>query len=101
MKDGVGNAEELRRYHGPLLVVHGTADEVIPIAEGRADFAAAGAADKTFVPVAGKGHVAAVWSVEADDAVAAFLPGMCRATSGASSTWPRSVLPAARQRPFH
>lgn len=73
VKDGIRNAEELRRYHGPLLVVHGTADEVIPIAEGRADFAAAGSTDKRFVPVAGKGHVAAIWSVEADDAMAAFF----------------------------
>ncbi|MDE2150266.1 MAG: alpha/beta fold hydrolase [Gammaproteobacteria bacterium] len=73
VKDGIHNAAELRRYHGPLLVVHGTADEVIPIAEGRADFAAAGSTDKTFVPVAGKGHVAAIWSVEADNAMAAFF----------------------------
>lgn len=70
---GIRNAEELRRYRGPLLVIHGTADEVIPIAEGRADFAAAGSIDKTFVAVAGKGHVGAIWSRQADDAMAAFL----------------------------
>lgn len=73
VKQGIRNAEELRRYRGPLLVVHGTADEVIPIAEGRADFTAAGSTDKTFVPVQGKGHVAAIWSVEADNAMAAFF----------------------------
>ncbi|MBU6247685.1 MAG: alpha/beta fold hydrolase [Xanthomonadaceae bacterium] len=73
VKQGIRNAEELRHYRGPLLVVHGTVDEVIPIAEGRADFAAAGATDKTFVPVAGKGHVQAIASVEADDAMAAFV----------------------------
>ncbi len=73
VKEGIRNAEELRRYRGPLLVVHGTADEVIPIAEGRADFVAAGSTDKTFVPVAGKGHVAAIWSVQADHAIAAFF----------------------------
>ncbi|HEU4670103.1 MAG TPA: alpha/beta fold hydrolase [Dyella sp.] len=73
VKDGIRNADELRRYRGPLLVVHGTADEVIPVAEGRADFAAAASTDKTFVPVAGKGHVAAIWSVEADHAMAAFF----------------------------
>lgn len=73
VKEGILNAEELRRYHGPLLVVHGTADEVIPIAEGRADFVAAGSIDKTFVPVEGKGHVAAIWSVQADRAIAAFF----------------------------
>lgn len=73
VKEGIRNAEELRRYRGPLLVVHGTADEVIPIAEGRADFVAAGSTNKTFVPVAGKGHVAAIWSVQADHAIAAFF----------------------------
>ncbi len=73
VKVGIRNAEELQRYHGPLLVVHGTADEVIPIEEGRAAFAAAGSTDKTFVPVAGKNHVAAIWSLEADSAMAAFF----------------------------
>ena len=73
VKQGIRNAEELRRYRGPLLVVHGTADEVIPIAEGRADVVAAGSADKTFVPVAGKGHVEAIWSVQADQAMATFF----------------------------
>lgn len=73
VKDGIRNARELQRFHGPLLVVHGTADEVIPVVEGRADFAAAASTDKTFVPVAGKGHVAAIWSVQADDAMAAFF----------------------------
>lgn len=73
VRDGVRNAEELRRYRGPLLVVHGTADEVIPIEQGRVVFAAAGSSDKTFLPVAGKGHVAAIWSLEADNAMAAFF----------------------------
>lgn len=73
VKEGIRNAEELRRYHGPLLVVHGAADEVIPMSEGRADFDAAGSTDKTFVPVPGKGHVAAIWSLEADNAMAAFF----------------------------
>lgn len=70
---GIRNTAELRNYHRPLLVVHGTADEVVPIGQGRADFAAAGSTDKTFVPVAGKNHVGAIWSVAADDAIAAFF----------------------------
>lgn len=70
---GIRNAAELRNYHRPLLVVHGTADEVVPIDQGRADFAAAGSTDKTFVPVAGKNHVGAIWSVTADDAITAFF----------------------------
>lgn len=70
---GIRNTAELRNYHQPLLVVHGTADEVVPIDQGRADFAAASSTDKTFVPVAGKNHVDAIWSVAADDAMAAFF----------------------------
>lgn len=73
IKNGIRNAEELRRYHGPLLVVHGMADEVIPITEGRTDFDAVASTNKVFVPVAGKGHVAAIWSLEADNAMAAFF----------------------------
>lgn len=70
---GIRNTAELRNYRQPLLVVHGTADEVIPIGEGRADFAAAGSADKNFVPVKEENHVGAIWSVAADDAIAAFF----------------------------
>jgi uncharacterized protein len=44
------------RSHAPLLVLHGTADEVIPIKEGRADFEASAATDKSFVAVKGAGH---------------------------------------------
>lgn len=79
---GIRNTAELRNYRQPLLVVHGTADEVVPIDQGRADFAAAGSADKTFVPVAGKNHVGAIWSVAADDAIAAFLARHASAEKG-------------------
>lgn len=65
--------KELRNYRNPLLVVHGTADDAEPIAEGRADYAAAGSTDRTFVAVPGKSHVGTIWSVEADDAIAAFI----------------------------
>jgi uncharacterized protein len=71
--EGIQNATELRNYRQPLLVVHGTADSVVPIAQGRDDYDAAGSTDKTFVPVPGKDHVTGIWSIEADNAIAAFL----------------------------
>jgi hypothetical protein len=70
---GIQNPEELRNYRNPLLVVHGIADHAEPIAEGRVDYAAAGSTDRTFVAVPGKSHVGTIWSVEADDAIAAFI----------------------------
>lgn len=43
----------------PLLVLHGTDDDVVPIDQGREIFAAAGSDDKRFVAVPGAGHQAA------------------------------------------
>ena len=54
-------------------MVHGTADSVVPFTQGRDDYDAAGSTDKTFVPVPGKDHVTGIWSIEADDAIAAFF----------------------------
>lgn len=36
VRDPFDNVANLRRYHGPLLVLHGDHDEVIPTAQGRA-----------------------------------------------------------------
>lgn len=40
----------------PLLILHGTQDDVIPIAQGRQIFAAAPTQDKDFLSVQGAGH---------------------------------------------
>lgn len=49
------NAERASRLAVPLLVVHGTADEVVPFAEGRAVHAAAPAGTE-LLPIEGAGH---------------------------------------------
>ena len=36
VRDPFDNLRALREYRGPLLVLHGTADRIVPIAEGRA-----------------------------------------------------------------
>lgn len=57
----------------PLLIIHGTADEVVPITQGRAVFAASASPQKRMVEVPGAGHGAAVTSPEAAFAVLQFL----------------------------
>ncbi|MGH7002095.1 MAG: alpha/beta hydrolase, partial [Stellaceae bacterium] len=52
----VQGEREIREVHAPLLVIHGTDDEIVPIGEGQAVFAASPATDKEFVPVLGAHH---------------------------------------------
>lgn len=49
-------AEQIRKYHGPLLQTHGTADEVIPIEQGRQLFDACPSQQKRFVEVPDLDH---------------------------------------------
>jgi len=49
-------AEQIRKYHGPLLQTHGTADEVVPLAQARQLFEACPSERKTFVEVPGLDH---------------------------------------------
>ena len=60
------------RIEAPLLVMHGTADEVVPFAQGRAVYRAAGSARKTFRAVQGLGHTGH-WSVAGQTALYAFF----------------------------
>ena len=49
-------ATHLESYDGPLLVVHGDADTLIPFAAGRKVFEGAGSPQKTFASLKGAGH---------------------------------------------
>jgi fermentation-respiration switch protein FrsA (DUF1100 family) len=49
-------SEFLRRYTGPLLVIHGDRDTIIPFAAGRRVFDAAPSARKEFVTLPGADH---------------------------------------------
>lgn len=53
--DAFDNLSKIKRLSSPLLIVHGTADEIIPFAMGRKLHAAA-PEPKTFAPIAGAGH---------------------------------------------
>ena len=46
----------LENYRGPLLVMHGDADSIIPFAAGRRVFERAATASKRFVPIRGADH---------------------------------------------
>lgn len=61
------------RSQAPLLILHGTADDVVPIAQGREVLAASASARKQMVEVPGAGHGAAIVSPEAVLALAGFL----------------------------
>lgn len=68
------NVKEIAEVPSPLLVVQGTEDDVVPIAQGREVFAASPAKQKRFVEVPGAHHSdLRVGHPPAGDAVAAFL----------------------------
>lgn len=64
--------EHIRGLSAPLLVIHGTEDDVVPYAHGQAVFAAAGAGEKHFETVEGGTHHN-LWSVDVQKTIAAFL----------------------------
>ena len=68
------NVQEIAKVASPLLVVQGTEDDVVPLAQGREVFAASPAKRKTFVEVPGAHHNdLRVGHPPAGDAVAVFL----------------------------
>lgn len=68
MKDQYRSIDHIAQINAPLLIQHGTADQVIPFASGEQLFAAA-AEPKTLLPIAGQGHEALfqplTWATEA------------------------------------
>jgi fermentation-respiration switch protein FrsA (DUF1100 family) len=56
MRNRFSSVEKIRNYHGPLLQTHGTADEIVPIAQGRQLFEAAPSKQKRFLEVTGGDH---------------------------------------------
>jgi fermentation-respiration switch protein FrsA (DUF1100 family) len=55
MRNRFASIEKIGRYHGPLLIIHGTQDTVIPFAMGQTLFDRANE-PKRFYPVAGADH---------------------------------------------
>lgn len=68
------NVKEISKVSSPLLIVQGSEDDVVPIAQGREVFAASTATQKRFLEVPGAHHNdLRVGHPPAGDAVATFL----------------------------
>jgi fermentation-respiration switch protein FrsA (DUF1100 family) len=75
MRTQYNSREKIARYHGPLLMTHGTADDVIPYDLGRELFDAAPGKQKNFIDERGRGHNDP-HSSEYEQALLAFLAGL-------------------------
>lgn len=74
--DRFPNLARVRRVDGPVLVIHGTEDRVIPVAHGRALFAAApGPKRALWVEGAGHNDLAAVAGTRYAEALRALVAG--------------------------
>ncbi len=76
MRMRLDSLSKITNYSGPLLLMHGTADEVIPKEQGDKLFAAAASTEKQFVSVVGGRHNDAPTeeSIQALDAFLRSLP---------------------------
>lgn len=63
----------IARSRAPLLMLHGEADQLVPIQQGREVFATSSTRDKQFIAVIGAGHNETVESPIALNAVRSFL----------------------------
>ena len=74
LRMALDEAHEIARVRTPLIVLHGDADTLIPISQGRAVERAAGSRDKRFVVVPGARHNDVFYAnTPAGNAIAAFL----------------------------
>ncbi len=74
LRIALDEAREIARVDAPLIVLHGDADTLIPIAQGRAVESAARSRDKRFVVVPGARHNDVFYAnTPAGDAIATFL----------------------------
>lgn len=53
---GPQNLEKIRHIEKPTLIIHGTADEIIAVSEGRALYESAGAREKFLLEIPAAGH---------------------------------------------
>jgi fermentation-respiration switch protein FrsA (DUF1100 family) len=56
LREIIDNEAEMNRYDGPLLVVHGEQDDVVPFAMGEKLYNTARSRQKTLVPIPGADH---------------------------------------------
>jgi fermentation-respiration switch protein FrsA (DUF1100 family) len=68
----------MARSDAPLLMLHGEADDLVPIPQGREVFTASPAKRKVFVSVPGAGHNETLDSPVAMSAVREFLAAVAQ-----------------------
>jgi fermentation-respiration switch protein FrsA (DUF1100 family) len=56
LREIINNEEEIARYKGPLLVMHGNQDDIVPFEMGKRLFNLAPTQSKEFVPLLGGDH---------------------------------------------
>ncbi|QHN02258.1 lysophospholipase [Granulicella sp. WH15] len=66
----------VKKSKAPLLMLHGGADKMVPMAQGRKVFAASAAGEKKFVVLPGVGHQQTAGSAVGLKAVGMFLSGL-------------------------
>lgn len=87
MTQRLNSLAKIKNYHGPVLISHGDADEVIPFAHGEKLFAAA-AGPKKFVAIPGGTHNSPQ-SAEFETALAEFIAGLPPAGQNTSAATAR------------
>ncbi len=75
LRDEWNSLSQMPKITMPLLVMHGTADTVVPYDHGEEIFAAAPSTQKTFRKVDGLGH-SGHWSVAGQKAIYRFIDGL-------------------------
>ena len=75
LREILDNESELAGYDGPLLIVHGDQDDVVPFEMGERLYNTARSRQKTFAPIQGAGHnnLGSVHFRELQNAITTFL----------------------------
>ncbi len=55
-KQGIGNLEKIKEFHGPTLIIHAEWDQIIPFSDGQALFDASPAEQKTILKIHRANH---------------------------------------------
>lgn len=55
-RDGLGHLDKIAQIHAPTLIIHGEADQLIPVENGHALYEHSGAVDKQLVTIPHAGH---------------------------------------------
>ena len=55
-EDGFLNGEKMKKYDGPLLIIHAEEDHIVPFSQGEALHDYSPSKNKTFIPIPGANH---------------------------------------------